>query len=345
MNIENVPAAKENGLLFIGFNQDYGCFAVGLENGFRIYNADPLKEMMRKDFEDGGIGIIEMLFRYRYLALVGGGKNPKYPPTKIMIWDELKKKCVMELEFRSEVKAVKLGRDRIVAVLKNRVVVHSFTNKPQKLNTFETVDNDKGICALCPSSTNSLLAFPGRKPGHVQIVDIGEAKKTSSIINAHETSLRCIAMNLEGTKIATASVLGTLIRVYDIQTSQLLNELRRGADATEILSISFNYDSTRLCVSSDKGSVHIFNLEAKNRTSSLSVLGPVVKYFSSEWSFAKYHISEPYSICAFGAGADKHSVIVVCADGSFYKLAFDPEKGGECHRETYSKFLKMTDDD
>jgi hypothetical protein len=59
------------------------------------------------------------------------------------------------------------------------------------------------------------------------------------------------------------------------------------------------------------------------------------RYFSSEWSFAQFRIPEGKSICAFGS--EPNTIVVVSADGSFFKANF--EKGGEATRIAYASIV------
>ncbi|CAM8973306.1 unnamed protein product [Rhodiola kirilowii] len=352
------PIASLPKLLHVGFNQDIGCFSVGTTNGFRIHNTDPYREIFRRDFEGvsgngGGIGYVEMLFRCNILALVGGGSDPQYPVNKVMIWDDHASRCIGELSFRSEVKAVKLRRDRIVVVLEQKIYVYNFGDL-KLVSQIETFANPGGLCEISHTAGSLVLVCPGLVKGQIRVEHF--ATKRTKFVTAHDSRIACLAMTLDGQLIATASSKGTLVRIFNAADGSLLHEVRRGADRAEIYSLAFSSTAQWLAVSSDKGTVHVFNLNSdsgsprKGRSdqrssvtspsASLSFIkGVLPKYFNSEWSVAQFHLVEgmQYKI-AFGHR--KNTVIILGMDGSFYRCEFDPVNGGEMIQLEYHNFLK-----
>lgn len=53
-----------------------------------------------------------MVNKSNILALVGGGKFPKYSKNKVILWDENQAKVISELSFNSYVKNVKIVKDK-----------------------------------------------------------------------------------------------------------------------------------------------------------------------------------------------------------------------------------------
>merc|ERR1712127_406825 len=150
-------------------------------------NTEPLKETARED--GGGVKQVEMLYRCNYVAVVPGGKSPKYSTNKAVVWDDYQKKVAISIEFSSEVLAIKLRRDRIAIVFEKLVKVYTFSQTPQLLHVFETSENLKGICCLCSHNSNSNLVYLGKKPGHVTIIDLANTEKSPIMFVAHEAPL------------------------------------------------------------------------------------------------------------------------------------------------------------
>jgi len=241
----------------------------------------------------------------------------------VMIWDDYQVKCIAELEFRSNVKGVKLRRDRIVVVLENKVYVYNFADL-KLLDQIDTYTNPRGLVALSPSTSSLVLVTLGSILGEVR-VDLYD-KKVQHIIPAHKNAISQIALNMSGTLLATTSDRGTLIRIFDTQTGKRMQEFRRGSQPAAIQSIAFSKDSSAICVSSDKGTVHLYalNLEGDknvNKQSSFSFMKGWVPFLGSEWSFAQLSVAETRSICAFGPLPN--TVIVLGSTGNWYKFPYD----------------------
>ena len=50
----------------------------------------------------------------------------------------------------------------------------------------------------------------------------------------------------------------------------------------------------------------------------------------------------PTNNCAVIVTGDCYFFVAICADGSYYKYSFSGK--GDAHRDSYCKFLQMTDD-
>ncbi|KAK6117864.1 hypothetical protein DH2020_048389 [Rehmannia glutinosa] len=358
----------ETELHSVSWNQDYGCFAAGTSCGFRIYNCDPFKETFRRDLKSGGFKIVEMLFRCNILALVGSKANTQYPPNKVIIWDDHQSRVIGEFSFRSEVRAVKLRRDCVVVVLEHKIYVYNFMDL-KLLHQIETLANPRGLCSLSQHLNTSVLACPGLRRGQVRVEHFG--LNMTKLISAHDSKIACMTLTMDGLLLATASVRGTLIRIFNTMDGTRLQEVRRGVDQADIYGIALSPNVKWLAVSSDKGTVHIFSLRVRvvgedrstestaakspallnqNSSNSLDPLispstganpgssfyfmkGVLPKYFSSEWSFAQFHLPDyTHFIAAFGS---QNTVVIVGTDGSF-----DPMNGGVMVQQEYVRFLK-----
>lgn len=173
----------------------------------------------------------------------------------------MKGKVALEITALSAVRGVQLGRERIAVVLQNSVRVYSFAKPPELLHVYETADNFLGLCCL----SDKKLAFPGRTVGQIQLVELTTGNV--SIIPAHSSPLKAIQLSPDGDLLASASETGTLIRVYSTSNCARLAELRRGIDPATIFSLAFSPSGTMLACTSDKSTLHIFDVPHSRKTS------------------------------------------------------------------------------
>lgn len=82
------------------------------------------------------------------------------------------------------------------------------------------------------------------------------------MIPAHDGPLAALAFSPNGTKIATASEKGTVIRVFSVSDGSKLYEFRRGMKRCVAIScLAFSMCSQYLGCSSNTETVHVFKLE------------------------------------------------------------------------------------
>jgi WD40 repeat protein len=211
----------------------------------------------------------------------------------------------------------------MIIVLKGRVCVYSFEKVPRLLYTFESSDNANGIeslaftigfcvgiCAVSGEMVSDLtIAFPAIQLGNINIVSFGvkDGSINTSLFNyiviAHKSEIQCLALSRDGKLLASASKKGTLLRIFTISSNyqRMICELRRGSEHATIHDINFSVDSKRICLTSDKGTLHVFSVVKTKKGGGGNLVKDYLKFLNNpQWSLAQGRlVSTKRSICTF----------------------------------------------
>ncbi|XP_058893338.1 WD repeat domain phosphoinositide-interacting protein 2 isoform X2 [Kogia breviceps] len=215
----------------------------------------------------------------------------------------------------------------------------------------ETPPNPAGLCALSINNDNCYLAYPGSATiGEVQVFDTINLR-AANMIPAHDSPLAALAFDASGTKLATASEKGTVIRVFSIPEGQKLFEFRRGVKrCVSICSLAFSADGVFLSTSSNTETVHIFKLETvkeKPQEEPTTWTGYFGKVLMASTSYLPSQVTEMFNqgrafatvrlpfcghknICALATIQKIPRLLVGASDGYLYMYNLDPQEGGEC---------------
>jgi WD40 repeat protein len=112
---------------------------------------------------------------------------------------------------------------------------------------------------FCVQDSKILVGLTGRQTGALRITTVNESDIDLSI-DAAQHPLSFIRFAPDGSKVATCSEQGTIIRVFLVESGSLFAELRRGLFPASITSLSFSPSCCDLACISSNGTLHVFEL-------------------------------------------------------------------------------------
>ena len=248
----------------ISFNQDHSLISIGTNRGYKIIQLSPVffheKNLL------GSLSRCELSFRSNLLALVGGGKIPKFTSKKVVIYNDLEDCIESEFKFATPVLNVKFKKNIIFIVCEKKIYVFNLTTS-QNIDTFDTITNKKGMIAVngCPEKT--IMAHPiepedDPDKGYVGIKNYKTNKYFPLLV--HDEAISHMEIDYQGLLLATVNEKGTIIRLHNLADKSLVYECKRGKDRAIVNYICFDMEYNYFgvsSVSSSKGTIHIWKLD------------------------------------------------------------------------------------
>lgn len=183
---------------------------------------------------------------------------------KVVIWDDHEKKKRTEITFNKNqiINNVKLRKDMMVVVLNEKAFIFNFVSL-KLIEQVETFPNPLGLVALSQAEkpASKIICLPSLEKGHLKVLNFVVDKSIDLQIMAHDnTEIGAIAVNNDGTLIASASIRGHIIKIYSTDGGDLVQELKRGNSKADISGLVFHPTQHIIACTSSNKSIHLFEI-------------------------------------------------------------------------------------
>ncbi|KAK8823565.1 hypothetical protein WA577_002484 [Blastocystis sp. JDR] len=282
-------------MLCASFNHNGSYLACGFDNGFAVYQCNPFQRLFSRRFLTGGIGIIQLLDESNIIAVVGGGSKPLFSPNSVLIWNDKVARFVAELRVHTKVSSIRVTNKLIIVVTITHVYIFDLRTL-KKIQEYPTYENSYGVVA----ANSKVFVISGNEKGSLRIIS-----ESSGVLHleAHDNIVRAISLSDEGSLLATVSERGTLIRLYNVNSGEKYQILRRGVDKATVCSLTISNDEKYLICISDKQMLYLFAVSENINATSLTTI-----FTTESKSIAKLQLRE--DVCAVYM-VDAQSVFLV----------------------------------
>lgn len=104
------------------------------------------------------------------------------------------------MNFKSEIKNIKINREKILIVLEKKIFLYNFTDL-KFLKQQDTMINTQGLCSLNMEGDTIFACLSNEEGG----LNVHTDSQIQTQIKAHKTMLNCIQLTPNGNLIATSS--------------------------------------------------------------------------------------------------------------------------------------------
>mmetsp|Transcript_64779 Transcript_64779/g.114340 ORF Transcript_64779/g.114340 Transcript_64779/m.114340 type:complete len:590 (-) Transcript_64779:78-1847(-) len=220
----------------MSFNADSSFMAITTTEYFSTFNCVPVRRIV-KDDSKGGMRCITLLHRSPLVVLVPSGDKPGTSPRRLVLWNCSTKEPIREYGFETTILSCAMNKDFLAVGTEGFISLFGL----QAMNLLVKLEARTGsVFALSSEQGGALLAYPspaarigkgGDKStesvyeGMISIYSCGQGRLVSQI-KAHKTAVSVLSVSTQGDLLASASVTGSLVRVFRIPEGECIHVLR-----------------------------------------------------------------------------------------------------------------------